>query len=137
MQLRHPPRLSARKSLEQLASCADDLADTPTWWQCVTEQLTAMRDELATQDIAALVDQVAAEFPERAIRATRTRLKHDDLKLEADRLARMMATRRGRRPSAAALRTELRRFVAGARKVDEQTDALLLDAYGLDIGVGD
>ncbi len=132
-----PRALSARQSLENLVRCADAIVDTPTWWECISVQLTGLRDELAAQDIASLVNQVTAECPERGIRAARTRLQHDDLQVDAGRVHRMVTMRRGPYPSAQTIRTELKRLLVRARKVDEQTDALLLDAYALDIGVGD
>lgn len=131
-------RPSARQSLDQLAHCLEAELGSESWWQCVADGLAAMSAELAAEDVDGLVAQVLAEVPERARPAERIRRLHDGVRVEVQRLGATVDELAGS-PGRAAhdVRAALRAVLAKVQRVYTLTDALLIDAYSLDIGTGD
>ncbi|MGB8021402.1 MAG: hypothetical protein WCF04_09265 [Candidatus Nanopelagicales bacterium] len=129
--------LTARQSLDRFMRSAQDELGTASWWTGVARHLDVLGADLAAEDIDGLIEQVVELAPERAHPAGRIRRLHAQLQEDVLQLRLTVGELAGVPEAAHAVREALAGLLERVSRVCLLADALLLDAYDLDIGTCD
>lgn len=129
--------MTARQSLDRLTHGAQDDVGTASWWAGVARHLDVLGADLAAEDIDGLIEQVVDLVPERAHPAGRVRRLHAQLQEDVLQMRLTVGELAGVPEAAHAVREALAGLLEQVARVCRLADALLLDAYDLDIGTCD